>query len=95
MTNQTLLRRCSLCAGTTRTGTTTLEFEFEGVTVIIDDVPATICDDCGETYVSGPLAAFISDMAAEIAASLRQQNALSRTTVRTHMAHQSLTPTFA
>jgi YgiT-type zinc finger domain-containing protein len=42
MATSVQLQRCVLCKGETHDGTTTLEFVFDGVTVIIDGVPAMV-----------------------------------------------------
>ena len=45
--------KCAICGhGTTRPGTTTVTLEKSGTTLIIKNVPAEICDNCGERYMS-------------------------------------------
>ncbi|GAB3927478.1 type II toxin-antitoxin system MqsA family antitoxin [Larkinella terrae] len=42
---------CLTCkVGTTRPGTTTVLLEKNGSLVILKEVPAQICDNCGERY---------------------------------------------
>ncbi len=93
------LQHCVLCKGETHEGTTSLEFEFEGVKIIIEGVPAMICDACDEAYINGPLGAAISRIADElaeaIAASIREHDSLSETVVRTHINRHSLAPSLA
>lgn len=44
--------KCSLCkTGETQTGKTTVTLERAGCVVVIRDVPAEICDNCGEYYL--------------------------------------------
>ena len=44
---------CPICkSGTTSQGFTTLTVEKGTSTIIIKKVPADICDNCGEAYVS-------------------------------------------
>lgn len=42
---------CPVCAkGIVERGTTTATFETEGTTVVIRNVPADVCNACGEGY---------------------------------------------
>jgi len=44
--------QCPLCpAGTLREGTTTLTMERGEATIVFKDVPADVCDTCGEAFV--------------------------------------------
>ena len=44
-------RTCTACnRGTLEYGTTTASVDAEGTTVVIRNVPAEICDSCGEGY---------------------------------------------
>ncbi len=43
---------CVICrVGRTRPGTTTITLERGGMTLIVKEVPARVCDNCGEAYV--------------------------------------------
>jgi YgiT-type zinc finger domain-containing protein len=45
--------KCAICRhGTTTDGYTTLVLERDQTTVVFKKVPAQICDNCGEEYVS-------------------------------------------
>jgi len=45
--------RCCLCRqGDTRPGTVTVVLHREQTVVIIKDVPAEVCENCGEYYLS-------------------------------------------
>ena len=45
--------RCSICKdGETKPGVATVTLERGGVTLLIRNVPAEICDVCGEKYYS-------------------------------------------
>jgi YgiT-type zinc finger domain-containing protein len=45
--------KCAICGhGSTHPGTTTVTLEKDGTTLVIKNVPAEICDNCGERYVS-------------------------------------------
>ncbi|MCB9456979.1 MAG: type II toxin-antitoxin system MqsA family antitoxin [Anaerolineaceae bacterium] len=42
---------CVICKhGETRTGTTTVTLERDTTTLVIKDVPARVCTNCGEAY---------------------------------------------
>ena len=48
--------KCGICGhGTTRSGTTTVTLLKGSATVVFKDVPAEICENCGERYVSEPV----------------------------------------
>jgi YgiT-type zinc finger domain-containing protein len=45
--------KCAICRyGTTTDGYTTIVLERDQTTVVFKNVPAQICDNCGEEYVS-------------------------------------------
>jgi YgiT-type zinc finger domain-containing protein len=45
--------KCMICKhGETRLGTATVTLEREGATIVVKDVPAEVCANCGEEYVS-------------------------------------------
>ena len=45
--------KCLICKqAETQPGITTITLEREGVTLVIKDVPAQICPNCGEAYVA-------------------------------------------
>jgi YgiT-type zinc finger domain-containing protein len=49
--------KCGVCkSGETRQGTTTVTFEREGLTLVVKEVPAEICMNCGEDYVDESVA---------------------------------------
>ncbi|MDO8340348.1 MAG: type II toxin-antitoxin system MqsA family antitoxin [Candidatus Woesebacteria bacterium] len=49
--------KCVICkTGQTHLGTTTVTLERTNTVVVIRDVPAEICDNCGEYYLSEPTA---------------------------------------
>jgi YgiT-type zinc finger domain-containing protein len=44
--------KCIVCRhGETRPGTTTIAFSRDGSTIVINDVPAQVCENCSEAYV--------------------------------------------
>lgn len=45
--------KCAICRnGTTENGTTTVVLERDQTTLVYKNVPAGICNNCGEEYVS-------------------------------------------
>lgn len=44
---------CVVChQGETRPGTTTVAFHRDGRTLVVNEVPAEVCENCGEAYVA-------------------------------------------
>jgi YgiT-type zinc finger domain-containing protein len=44
--------KCLMCKNeTTVVGTTTVMFERDGMTLVVKNVPAQVCPNCGEAYV--------------------------------------------
>ena len=49
--------KCTICkTGHTRPGTATVTLQRDNTVLVIRDVPAEICEDCGEHYLSEPIA---------------------------------------
>ena len=45
--------KCAICKnGRTRKGAATVTLERGGATVVVKGVPAQVCDNCGEHYLS-------------------------------------------
>lgn len=62
--------KCVVCkGGETRPGTTTVTFERQGLTLVMKEVPAEICTNCGEDYVDEAVARDIMAMAEKMAKS--------------------------
>ncbi len=60
---------CAICRqGKTHVGTATVTLERGDSTIVIKDVPADVCQDCGEYYLSEETAANIEKMASKAAA---------------------------
>ncbi len=60
--------KCTTCRqAETREGTTTVTVERDGATLVMQGVPALVCPNCGEDYVSEETALRISAAAAEVA----------------------------
>lgn len=44
--------QCPMCpTGTLKEGTTTVTMERDGATIVFKEVPADVCDTCGEAYL--------------------------------------------
>ncbi len=58
--------KCVVCnQGETKPGKTTVTFHRDGQTVVINEVPALVCENCGEAYVAEGITAELLDIAAE------------------------------
>ena len=56
--------QCIICKqGKTKSGTTTVTLQRGDSTIIIKDVPAEICENCGEYYLSETITERILKMA--------------------------------
>jgi YgiT-type zinc finger domain-containing protein len=58
--------KCIVCRhGDTKPGTTTVTFHRDGQTLVINEVPAEVCENCGEAYVDESITEQLLEMAAE------------------------------
>jgi len=58
--------KCVICKmGETRPGKATVTLEREGTTLVIKNVPADICANCGEEYVNAETSEFLLGIAEE------------------------------
>ena len=58
--------KCTICKqGETQSGKTTVMLERGKTTVLIKDVPADICENCGEYYLTEEMTAKVMEMAEE------------------------------
>jgi YgiT-type zinc finger domain-containing protein len=53
---------CLACQGETEPGTVTHSFQKGTTTVIVKDVPAEVCRQCGESYLSSEVAQVLEDL---------------------------------
>ncbi len=59
--------KCLICKhGNTIAGTTTVTLEKGSATIVFKDVPAHICDNCGEAYVEEEVTKTLLKKAREI-----------------------------
>lgn len=57
---------CIVCRhGDTHPGTTTVTFHRDGRTLVVNEVPAEVCENCGEAYVAEEVTAELLRMATE------------------------------
>jgi YgiT-type zinc finger domain-containing protein len=62
--DEEIAMRCSLCRhGLTEPGTVTVTLQRGYTTVIVKEVPAEVCDNCGEYYLDEAVTQRILDMA--------------------------------
>ena len=60
---------CLICkTGETKEGSATVTLEKGATTVVLKDVPAEICDNCGEYYLDSEKTARVLELANEAAA---------------------------
>ena len=55
-------KSCPLCGGDMTDGLTTIPFLVEEKIVVVKDVPAEICADCGEAYMKSSVVGKIETM---------------------------------
>lgn len=55
---------CAICChGQTCPGMTTVTLQRGGTTVILKDVPADVCDNCGEYYLTAEITEQVMELA--------------------------------
>lgn len=58
--------KCTVCKhGSTQLGTMTATLERGDTTIVVKQVPADVCDNCGEEYLSQEVAATLLKQAEE------------------------------
>ena len=58
---------CVICKhGDTRPGTATVTLTREQLTLVVKDVPANVCENCGEEYVDEETSKQLFQMAEEV-----------------------------
>jgi YgiT-type zinc finger domain-containing protein len=56
---------CPICGqGLLSPGTTTFAADAEGTVVVVRNVPADVCENCGEAFISDAIAATLEDLVA-------------------------------
>lgn len=60
--------KCAICRQAEPTkGTTTITVERNGGTLVMQGVPALVCPNCGEDYVTEEIVGRLREIAAEVA----------------------------
>lgn len=62
MAADTLTDKCPLCRGTKRAGKTTFTADLGFGVVVVRDVPATVCSQCGADWIDDTIAAKLEDI---------------------------------
>lgn len=57
MTNKTRPERCPLCGGKKKEGKTTFTVDFGTGIVVVRNVPATVCSQCGTDWIDDEISA--------------------------------------
>lgn len=58
--------KCIVCHnGDTQPGTTTMTFHRDRQTIVVTEVPAEVCENCGEAYVDEDATAQVLEIVAE------------------------------
>ena len=58
--------KCAICKhGETAPGFATLTLTRDAMTLVVRDVPASVCNNCGEEYVDSDIAARLLETAEE------------------------------
>ncbi|HDH05366.1 MAG TPA: YgiT-type zinc finger protein [Nitrospirae bacterium] len=62
MVIKTAADQCPLCRGKKRPGKTTFTFDPVFSVVVVRDVPATLCSQCGADWIDDEIAAKLEDI---------------------------------
>jgi len=54
--------KCPLCGGTKKEGTTTFTVDFISGVVVVRNVPATVCSQCGADWIDDDIAARLEEI---------------------------------
>ena len=56
---------CPLCGGDKQPGTTTFAVDLKFGVVVVTEVPALVCTQCGDAWIDDPVAAKLEDRVTE------------------------------
>jgi YgiT-type zinc finger domain-containing protein len=62
MAVNTLTDKCPLCRGSKKEGKTTFTVELGFGVVVVRDVPATVCSQCGADWINDAVAAKLEEI---------------------------------
>ncbi|MBI4688049.1 MAG: type II toxin-antitoxin system MqsA family antitoxin [Nitrospirae bacterium] len=54
--------KCPLCGGSKKAGKTTFTVDLGFGVVVVRDVPATVCSQCGSDWIEDPIAAKLEEI---------------------------------
>mgnify|MGYP001294257515 CR=1 FL=1 len=57
--------RCPLCGGHRKAGTTTFSVDLTFGVVVVRDVPALVCTQCGDAWIDDAIAARLESLVAD------------------------------
>jgi YgiT-type zinc finger domain-containing protein len=57
---------CPLCGGEKQPGTTTFAVDLKFGVVVVREVPAFVCVQCGDAWIDDPVAAKLENIVAEV-----------------------------
>lgn len=60
--NKTLPEKCPLCGGTKTAGKTTFTVDLGFGVVVVRDVPATVCSQCGADWITDSISAKLEEI---------------------------------
>jgi YgiT-type zinc finger domain-containing protein len=64
--------KCPICRhGKTRSGSVTVPLERNGMTIVFREIPALVCENCGETFHEEAVTAALPEQAKQAAAAGR------------------------
>ena len=61
-----------MCGGEQAPGTTTFTVDKNSLLVVVRNVPATVCSQCGEAWIADPVAGELEAIVSEASAKRRQ-----------------------
>ena len=56
---------CPLCGGRKKPGTTTYSVDLGTGVIVVRNVPATVCDQCGEEWIGSDIARKLEELTEE------------------------------
>ncbi|MEA1947028.1 MAG: type II toxin-antitoxin system MqsA family antitoxin [Thermodesulfobacteriota bacterium] len=72
MKNANLPNLCPLCNGNIENGTTTFTVDYKSGVVVVRNVPAFVCSQCGEAWLNDDMSANMEEIVEEARAKHKQ-----------------------
>ena len=69
--------QCPLCGGKVKPGTTTFTVDLKTGVVVVRNVPAFVCNQCGEDWIDNPVSIELEKIAARAKAQKTQLEMVS------------------